>query len=123
MPFMEVQPLLDGSMAGDVGFDPLGLSNINGVGLDLYWMREAELKHSRLSMLAAAGFFWAEAVGGLPGFPAAQGKCQTDVFWTVLAEKPNAVAAGLLFISMAEGFFHLYMLRCFVFIVTIFWIP
>ncbi len=45
MPFMEAQPLLDGSLAGDVGFDPLGLSNINGVGLDLYWMREAELKH------------------------------------------------------------------------------
>ena len=39
---------LDGSMAGDVGFDPLGLSNINGVGIDLYWLREAELKHCRL---------------------------------------------------------------------------
>ena len=35
---------LDGSMAGDVGFDPLCLSNIDNVGIDLYWLREAELE-------------------------------------------------------------------------------
>jgi hypothetical protein len=39
---------LDGTLAGDVGFDPLGLSEINDVGLDLYWFAEAELKHCRL---------------------------------------------------------------------------
>lgn len=38
---------LDGSLAGDVGFDPLGLSSVKDVGLDLYWFREAELKHCR----------------------------------------------------------------------------
>lgn len=27
-------------MAGDVGFDPLGLSQIKDVGIDLYWLRE-----------------------------------------------------------------------------------
>jgi hypothetical protein len=27
-------------MAGDVGFDPLGLSQVKDVGLDLYWFRE-----------------------------------------------------------------------------------
>jgi hypothetical protein len=58
---------LDGSMAGDVGFDPLGLSNIDDVGVDLYWLREAELKHGRVAMLACAGVFWVEILGSFPG--------------------------------------------------------
>ena len=45
--------LLDGTLAGDVGFDPLGFSKSQKT---LYWMREAEVKHSRLAMLAAAGW-------------------------------------------------------------------
>mmetsp|Transcript_26781 Transcript_26781/g.60052 ORF Transcript_26781/g.60052 Transcript_26781/m.60052 type:complete len:191 (-) Transcript_26781:52-624(-) len=45
--------LLDGSLAADVGFDPFGLAKTkNG----LYWMREAEVKHGRLAMLAAVGW-------------------------------------------------------------------
>jgi hypothetical protein len=58
-------------MAGDVGFDPLGLSQINDVGIDLYWLREAELKHCRLAMLAVAGILFCETVGPLPGFVSA----------------------------------------------------
>ena len=42
-------------MAGDEGFDPLGLSNIEDLGIDLYWLREAELKHARVAMLAVVG--------------------------------------------------------------------
>jgi hypothetical protein len=44
---------LDGSFAGDVGFDPLGFSNSKE---SLYRMREAEIKHSRLAMLAVTGW-------------------------------------------------------------------
>lgn len=44
---------LDGSLAGDVGFDPLGFSKSKNT---LYWMREAEVKHGRLAMLAAVGW-------------------------------------------------------------------
>jgi hypothetical protein len=44
---------LDGSLAGDVGFDPLGFSQNK---VSLYRFREAEIKHSRLAMLAAAGW-------------------------------------------------------------------
>ena len=44
---------LDGTLAGDVGFDPLGFSSSEKT---LYWMREAEVKHGRLAMLAAAGW-------------------------------------------------------------------
>ena len=35
-------------MVGNVDFDPLGLSSPNNIK----WMREAELKHGRMSMLA-----------------------------------------------------------------------
>ena len=59
---------LDGSMAGDEGFDPLGLSNINEVGIDLYWLREAELKHCRVAMLAVVGLLAQEAGLSFPGY-------------------------------------------------------
>jgi len=81
---------LDGSMAGDVGFDPWGLvalaaptaatdkfarssSDRDAKMLSmpreeqreaLEWMRESELKHARLAMLAAAGWPLAELNSG-----------------------------------------------------------
>ena len=58
MPFLSRPPALDGSMAGDVGFDPLGFSNY----FDLKWLREAELKHGRICMLGALGFLVQEQV-------------------------------------------------------------
>jgi hypothetical protein len=45
--------LLDGTIPGDVGFDPLGFANSEKT---LYWMRDAEVKHARLAMLAAVGW-------------------------------------------------------------------
>jgi hypothetical protein len=53
LPFQECPPLLDGSMAGDVGFDPVGFAKSSE---DLMNYREAEIKHARLAMLAAAGW-------------------------------------------------------------------
>jgi hypothetical protein len=53
MPFMARPAALDGSLAGDVGFDPLGFAKNKG---DLMNYREAEVKHARLAMLAAAGW-------------------------------------------------------------------
>jgi len=52
LPFLEAPPALDGSLAGDVGFDPLGLSGM----FSLDYMREAELKHGRICQLATAGY-------------------------------------------------------------------
>jgi len=51
VPFLSAPANLDGSMAGDVGFDPLGFSNY----IDPKWLREAELKHGRICMLAWTG--------------------------------------------------------------------
>jgi hypothetical protein len=53
IPFLPRPPLLDGSMAGDVGFDPFGLAE-NPTLLGNY--REAEIRHCRIAMLAAAGW-------------------------------------------------------------------
>jgi len=68
LPFAAYPSTLDGSMVGDVGFDPLGLAK-TPEKLDQY--RLAELKHARLAMLAAVGFIvseeqdfaWAKALG------------------------------------------------------------
>jgi len=52
IPFLAAPPALDGTMAGDKGFDPLLLSNT----VPLAWSREAELKHARVCMLAVLGW-------------------------------------------------------------------
>jgi len=103
LPFLNRPPLLDGSMAGDVGFDPLGLSNIDDVGIDLYWLREAEVKHCRVAMLAVAGFLQVELFGPAPGCEAATAKCQTDAFWQIWNSHPQYVAAGLIGIMLVEA--------------------
>ena len=71
IPFLPRAINLDGSYAGDYGFDPFYLSSIpkNFAGFiqpptweetegipTLYWMREAELKHGRVAMLAVTGW-------------------------------------------------------------------
>jgi len=52
-PLLLAPDYLDGSLGGDVGFDPIGFSAKPGW---LSWMREAEVKHSRLAMLGAIGW-------------------------------------------------------------------
>ncbi len=49
----DAAPLLDGSLAGDAGFDPLRIATSQK---QLFALREAEVKHSRLAMLAALGW-------------------------------------------------------------------
>lgn len=81
LPWLPRAKALDGSYVGDVGFDPFYLSSIpknfagfiqppsweETSGLDtLYWMRESELKHCRVSMLAVVGWL---ATDGAFGFP------------------------------------------------------
>lgn len=52
IPFLECPPVLvDCSMAGNVGFDPLGFAKTKE---DLLVMREAEIRHSRLAMLVCS---------------------------------------------------------------------
>lgn len=57
VPFLLAPPNTKGWI-GDTGFDPLGLSDT----FDMKWLRESEIKHGRISMIAVVGFvmqeFW-----------------------------------------------------------------
>ena len=67
IPFLKKPPALDGSLPGDVGFDPLGFSTtITELGGDLNYVREAELMHGRQAMLAVVGFVFPAVFGKLP---------------------------------------------------------
>ena len=89
-------------MAGDVGFDPLGLSNIDDLGIDLYWLREAEIKHGRVAMMAVAGILQVEIFGPAPGCEAATAKCQMDAFWQIWGSHPQYIAFALIMIMFIE---------------------
>jgi len=82
LPWLPRPVALDGSYVGDVGFDPFYLSSIpknfagfiqppsweEVKGIDtLYWMRESELKHGRVAMLAVSG--WIATDGGFGPVP------------------------------------------------------
>jgi len=68
IPFLNKPPALDGSLPGDVGFDPLGFSTtITELGGDLNYVREAELMHGRQAMMATVGFLFPAYFGKLPG--------------------------------------------------------
>jgi len=65
IPFLVTPAHLDGSYAGDNGFDPLGL----GSAYNMKWMREAELKHGRVCMLAFTGYIMVDLGNTWPGAP------------------------------------------------------
>ena len=89
IPFLDKPPALDGSLAGDVGFDPVGFSNY----IDLKWLREAELKHGRVCMLGFTGMLVQE-FACLPQFQ--NGATPIDDFFVV-------PAAGLWQVFFAIG--------------------
>ena len=62
LPFMEEPAHLSG-MVGNVGFDPMGLSTPQNIK----WMREAELKHGRICMLAWVGWVAVDLGVKFPG--------------------------------------------------------
>jgi hypothetical protein len=53
LPFLKRPAALTGKLAGDVGFDPFGFAKDEA---ELMNLRQAEVKHARLAMLAAAGW-------------------------------------------------------------------
>lgn len=66
---------LDGTLAGDFGFDPLGLSDPEGAGYALSpsWLAYAELIHARWAMLGAAGCIAPEILGKAGVIPESTG--------------------------------------------------
>merc|ERR1719499_871296 len=52
VPFLKYPEVLEGWVGGEKGFDPLGCTD----ALPVYLVREAELKHGRVCMLATLGW-------------------------------------------------------------------
>lgn len=93
---------LDGSLAGDVGFDPAGFAKNENT---LLWMREAELKHSRLAMLAAVGWplseLWHKNIAGMFGLESILAGPGANEAPSLLNGGLNSVyASGMLMMSL-----------------------
>merc|ERR1719345_473910 len=77
LPWSNAPATLDGSLIGDVGFDPVGFSTCNMAEFfdkgatdsmsNVQWMREAEIAHGRIAQLAVLGFIIPALVGTFPG--------------------------------------------------------
>ena len=63
MPFLTMPKHLKGWVGGEKGFDPLGVTD----ALPVYWVREAELKHGRVCMLATLGWITTDLGVRFPG--------------------------------------------------------
>jgi len=87
LPWSECPEHLDG-MVGNAGFDPLSLSTPQNIN----WMREAELKHGRMCMLAWAGYvavdvgmkFPGEKYAALTSFTAHDALVSNELFYALL---------------------------------------
>ncbi|KAM6551791.1 hypothetical protein CsatB_001599 [Cannabis sativa] len=68
LPGLDPPPYLDGSLAGDYGFDPLGLGEDPE---SLRWYVQAELVHARFAMLGVAGILLTDLlrVAGISNLP------------------------------------------------------
>ncbi|KAF5747000.1 Light-harvesting complex I protein Lhca5 isoform 1 [Tripterygium wilfordii] len=68
LPGLDPPPYLDGTLAGDYGFDPLGLGEDPE---SLKWYVQAELVHARFAMAGVAGILFTDLlrVTGISKFP------------------------------------------------------
>jgi len=98
VPFLKRNTALGDGMVGDVGFDPLGLAGV----ADIRFLREAELKHSRVAMLAAAGAMFQD-IAVDPSYKALVGGAKMTGIHDVLV-KQGAMGQLLLWISFLEVF-------------------
>lgn len=93
LPFVTRPTHLDGSLAGDRGFDPFNFAAEEG---SLEWYRTSEQKHGRIAMLAAVGWPIAElfhkSIADSIGFPSllASGDRVPSVLNDGLAHAPFA---------------------------------
>jgi len=65
VPFLPASPALEGFPGEEDGFDPMGVS----LAIDIGWLRESELKHGRVSMLATLGWIATDLGVRIPGEP------------------------------------------------------
>jgi hypothetical protein len=101
LPWVTRPEIGDGSLVGDFGFDPFGLSKI----FDVNWLRNAELKHGRLAMLATLGMVTPELVqapSGFQGFQFAPEFSELNAIKALSAVPTLGLSQILLVISFVE---------------------
>mmetsp|Transcript_387 Transcript_387/g.707 ORF Transcript_387/g.707 Transcript_387/m.707 type:complete len:209 (-) Transcript_387:114-740(-) len=96
LPFLPYPENLKG-YAGDVGFDPLGFSD----WIPMDYLREAELKHGRICMLAWLGFVSVDLGARIYPLPEAYKGLTSATAHDALVEN-GAMGQLLLFIGLAE---------------------
>mmetsp|Transcript_22767 Transcript_22767/g.36916 ORF Transcript_22767/g.36916 Transcript_22767/m.36916 type:complete len:201 (-) Transcript_22767:695-1297(-) len=96
IPFLVRPEKLDGSMPGDMGFDPMRLSDIQ---TDLNYARWAELKHGRICMLAIVGILVQQAGIHFPG----DAYTNSDIFGAIKSVGWGPNLQIFLFIGMVEA--------------------
>lgn len=97
LPFLLKPKNLDG-MIGNAEFDPLGLAET----FDPKWLRESEIKHGRVSMLAISGWLFQSAGFHLPG-EAYETSNPIDAFFAV---GPSPILQIILGVGAMEWYNH-----------------
>jgi len=97
LPFLMAPKGLAGYIGEEAGFDPLGFAEI----YDIKWMREAEIKHGRVAMLATIGYTYPEAPWFIQAFPG-DAYSHSNPIKAALAVPPEAWAQVVLFCGVME---------------------
>ena len=104
LPFLTAPKGLKGYIGEEAGFDPVGFAEI----MDIKWMREAEIKHGRVAMLAFTGAlvqsYGMHFPGTLNGEYYEAGVNPFEATPSAFATCPTGMAQILLFIGLTEGF-------------------
>uniref|UniRef100_A0A6V1SPG2 Plastid light harvesting protein n=1 Tax=Heterosigma akashiwo TaxID=2829 RepID=A0A6V1SPG2_HETAK len=94
-----------GVETGNKPWDPLNLSKLSDVSQNnphVNWLRESELKHGRVAMLASVGVFATSIGARIPGYPV-ETKDWTAAYGEMIEKNPLAFVQILLFIGIIEG--------------------
>ena len=107
LPFLTAPKGLKGYIGEEAGFDPVGFAEI----MDIKWMREAEIKHGRVAMLATIGYTYPEMPWFAQAFPG-DAYSHSNPIKAALAVPPEAWAQVLLFCGVMECWFTVHKSHC-----------
>lgn len=99
IPQLKRPEVLDGSHAGDLGFDPMGFAKSPE---ELYSLMESEVRHCRLAMLCAAGWPMSELRPAFDGALLADGGRAPSVLNGHLFDSPSLLAVLAFFAEVGN---------------------